>query len=57
VTFAVCTGVVLGCLGFSWRLARFLKACDERHELVVMDAQSYMVVKEAERIVKEAAEA
>jgi hypothetical protein len=55
VTVAICTAVFVGCLLGSWKLAKFLKACDERHEYVVIDLRKASVVAEAERICQEAA--
>lgn len=54
-TFIVCAGVFVGCFVLSWHLGRFLKRCDERHETMIVDAKTYAVLKEAERITREAA--
>jgi hypothetical protein len=55
-TFIVCAAVFVGCILLSWRLGKFLQACDERqHDLHVTDAAGYAAVKEAERITREAA--
>ena len=54
MTVVICTVVLVGCLLGSWKLAKFLKACDERHEYVVIDLRKASVVAEAERITREA---
>lgn len=55
MTFIVCAVVFVGCFLLSWRLGKFIKRCDERHEMLVTDAAGYAAVKEAERITREAA--
>jgi hypothetical protein len=55
MTAAICTVGFVGCLLLSWRLGKFLKGCDERHEYVIIDLRKQSVVAEAERIVREAA--
>ena len=55
-TFVVCVGVFAVSLYFSWRLGRFLKSCDERHEYVIIDLRKASIVAEAEQITREAAQ-
>ncbi len=52
---AVTCGLVFaGSLYFSWRLARFLKDCDDRQAAAWADHPSTGVVAEAEAIVRHA---
>ena len=57
MTVIVCVGVFAVSLYFSWRLGRFLKEIDERHEeFVIIDLRKASIVAEAEQIAREAAE-
>ena len=56
MTVVVCTGILVLCVYTSWRLGQFLKACDERHEYVIIDLRKASIVAEAEQIAREAAE-
>ena len=57
MTVVVCTGILVLCVYTSWRLGRFLKEIDERHEeFVIIDLRKASIVAEAEQIAREAAE-
>ena len=57
MTLVVCAGILAFSLYFSWRLGRFLKEIDERHEeFVIIDLRKASIVAEAEQIAREAAE-
>ena len=56
MTFVVCAGVLVLSVLLSFRLAKFIKECDEREELVIIDLRKESVVAAAEKITREAVE-
>ena len=55
MTLVVCAGVLVASLYGSWRLAQFIRRCDER-ELEIIDLRKESVVAAAEQITREAVE-